>query len=137
MPLSSYIDWFRTAAGLVFSRCPKGSLAIFQQTDLVSGGRWVDKAGLLLEASQTCGAVLLWHKIVLDPEVLNAKQRGTMTGFSHILCFVAASDAEQTWDATTDAGRAIASSLACDLPDVLLLGRKVYARGMGIDAMAA
>eukprot|EP00929_Paragymnodinium_shiwhaense_P063775 TRINITY_DN31901_c0_g1_i1.p1 TRINITY_DN31901_c0_g1~~TRINITY_DN31901_c0_g1_i1.p1 ORF type:complete len:1976 (+),score=558.16 TRINITY_DN31901_c0_g1_i1:70-5928(+) len=90
LSLQEYILWFKRCASLIFTRLPAGGLSIFYQTDVVSGGQWVDKAALLCEVASSCHATLLWHKIVLEPENVGKAKEGKGTLFadySHLLGF--------------------------------------------------
>jgi hypothetical protein len=57
-------DWFVAAAGLVLRSIPSGAIAIFFQSDVLHGGRWVDKAALVNQGAAATGTDLLSHKIV-------------------------------------------------------------------------
>ncbi len=57
-------DWFVAAAGLVLRSIPRGAMAVFFQSDVLHGGRWVDKGALVSQGAAATGADLLSHKIV-------------------------------------------------------------------------
>jgi hypothetical protein len=61
--------WFIEAAAAVMHWVPEGGVAIFFQSDVRRGARWVDKAHLVLRAADSLEAELVWHKIVcrLEP----------------------------------------------------------------------
>lgn len=124
MPLTQYLQWFQKALSLIFSCCRENTLVIFLQTDIMSGGQWIDKAALICKEAEAAKATLLWHKITFDPEVVNLPRCGLSADYSHLLCFIT----------STEPGRSVYRR--CDVPDLMCRGRKVYAQGMGIEAMA-
>ena len=125
---SIHTSW--QAVRLLFSCCHDKTLVIFLQTDIMSGGQWIDKAALICKEAEISKATLLWHKITFDPEVVNMQRRGASADYSHLLCFVTASV-----DSEISSGRS-AFNGRCELPDLMPRGRKVYAQGMGTDSMA-
>ncbi|CAE8602935.1 unnamed protein product [Polarella glacialis] len=139
LTLRGYVKWFQHAARLVFSCCPEGALTVFLQTDITSGGQWLDKAALLCEVADACGATLLWHKITFDPSSVGAPRQGQSADYSHLLCFMASSGNtvdRRRHDVGADDGRAVLGT-KCSIPDLIPRGRKVYAQGMGCDAIEA
>lgn len=82
--LSGWREWFVEAAGQVIEWVPEAGVSIFFQSDVRSGGTWVDKGYLVQRAADLMGANVVWHKIVcrLPP--------GTPTwgrsSYSHLIC---------------------------------------------------
>lgn len=102
---AAWRDWFVRAARLVLQRTPGEGAAIFYQSDVKRGGRWVDKAYLVQKAAEQEDAALLFHKIVCR------RPAGTITygraAYGHLLCFsrgVQADPARATADVLADAG---------------------------------
>jgi len=77
--------WFEDAAALVLSRCPDEGVAIFFQSDVKRGGRWVDKGRLVQRAAEREGVPLLFHQIVCRVPP-GSVTRGR-AGYSHLLGF--------------------------------------------------
>mmetsp|Transcript_166913 Transcript_166913/g.530752 ORF Transcript_166913/g.530752 Transcript_166913/m.530752 type:complete len:343 (-) Transcript_166913:70-1098(-) len=120
MGMDGWEQWFQHIVQLVLRRLPKGSLAIFMQTDVkqlsrgggsVSQGsalggasgseegrywRWVDKAHLaLLAAEKVPGSRLLWHKIIFSGNLSGGGGRNSgVAGYSHYLCFTVGDELE-------------------------------------------
>ena len=136
MSLKSYVSWFQQALGLLFKSCKPETLVVFFQTDICSGGQWLDKAAMICQEADHYGASLLWHKITFDPENINLPRRGSSADYSHLLCFLVASGAaDPRWEDTSrEDGRAALSS-KCTIPDLIPRGRKVYAQGMGTNVI--
>ena len=136
MSLKSYVDWFRRALELLFKSCREGTMIIFFQTDICSGGVWLNKAALICQEADNGRAVLLWHKITFDPAAVNIPRRGGSADYSHLLCFMVLKDAvdPRREEVCRDDGRA-ALSARCSIPDLIPRGRKVYAQGMGTEVI--
>ena len=76
---------FREAARLCLLAAAPDGLCCFFQTDMRHEGRWISKAGMVLEAAAALGIPLLWHKIICrHPPGTVSRERA---GFSHLLAF--------------------------------------------------
>ena len=77
--------FFVGAARLCLQAVPPEGVAVFFQTDNRLEGRWVSKAGLVLQAAAELDVPVLWHKIVCR------RPPGTQLlgrpGFAHLLAF--------------------------------------------------
>ncbi len=77
--------WFEEAAELTLRAVPDEGVAIFFQSDVRHGGRWVDKGHLCARAAERAGMGLLFHRIVCR------KPPGTATfgraSYAHLLGF--------------------------------------------------
>ena len=85
---ASEADWrefFAEAATLCLQAVPPEGIAIFFQTDNRTAGRWISKAGLVLEAASRVGVPVLWHKVVCrrDP----GTRLPGRPGYAHLLAF--------------------------------------------------
>lgn len=98
-------SWFIGAARTVLRWLPDDGVAIFFQSDIKVGGRWIDKAYLVQRAAEDEGANLVWHKIVCrHPPGTVAPGRPS---FSHMLCFARTAGAQPVRpgpDVLADAG---------------------------------
>lgn len=117
MGLDDWRRWFIDTAGLVLSRVPDDGVAVFYQTDIKVGRRWIDKGYLVQRAAEDSRHALLWHKVVCRAPA------GTPTpgrpGYAHLLCF----------------SREVLPDLARATADVLPnLGAMTWSRAMGLDA---
>lgn len=117
LSLEEWKRWFQDAAAQVIDRCPEDGVAIFFQSDIKTGGEWIDKGYLVARAAEQMGATLLWHKIVCR------RPPGTVTwgraAYSHLHCF----------------SRGVRLDLSKALPDVLPeAGETNWTRGMGVEA---
>jgi hypothetical protein len=112
--------WFVQAAELVLRATPRGSAAVFYQTDVKRDGRWIDKAFLVQQAAATVGVPLLWHKVVCRAPVGQATF--ARPGYAHLLAFGA--ELRDPIDAAT----------ADVLPE---LGAMTWPRAMGLQATEA
>jgi hypothetical protein len=85
LDLERWQAWFVDAARAVLRWVPRAGVAIFYQSDIRSGGTWIDKGYLVMRAATEEGALLLWHKIVCR------RPPGTIAhgrpSYSHMLCF--------------------------------------------------
>eukprot|EP00435_Cladocopium_sp_Y103_P015804 s1188_g3.t2 len=127
--LKHYLDWFQKAVQLIFHCCQQGTLVIFLQTDIMTGGQWIDKASLICREADAAGQILLWHKITFDPDAVDLPRRSASADYSHLLCFIKSSSRSDG-----DCGRSAFDS-RCSVPDLLPRGRKVYAQGMGTEVV--
>jgi hypothetical protein len=76
--------WFQEAAALVMASVPDG-VAIFFQSDIRHGGRWVDKGALVTAAAERAGLGLAFHRIVCrKPPGTPSFGRAT---YAHLLAF--------------------------------------------------
>lgn len=112
--------WFSDVAELACAKVHPRSVAIFFQTDVKRGGRWIDKAYLVQRGAERAGAALLWHKIVCRAPA------GTVTygrpAYAHLLCF----------------SRELLLEPARSSADVIeRLGEMPWARAMGVEACEA
>jgi len=77
--------WFEHAAATVMGAVPDEGVAIFFQSDIRYGGRWVDKGALVTHGAERAGGQLLFHRIVCRHPA------GTLTAgrasYSHLLGF--------------------------------------------------
>ena len=84
-PLEAWAAFFAEAAAACLDAVPPEGVAVFFQTDKKVDGRWISKAGALLQVAAAQGVPLVWHKIVCR------RPPGTVIpgrpGFSHLLCF--------------------------------------------------
>lgn len=77
--------FFREAARLCLLAAAPDGLCCFFQTDMRHEGRWVSKAGMVLQAAAMLEIPLLWHKVVCrHPPGTVSRERA---GFSHLLAF--------------------------------------------------
>lgn len=112
--------WFVEAASACCAAVQESALAIFFQSDVKHGGRWIDKGALVARAAREAGLRTVFHRIVLRVPA------GTVThgraGYSHLLAF----------------SRAATLDLARPGPDVLPeAGPTTWTRGMGLHACRA
>ena len=64
MGVPAWRSWFVDTVALACSRVAPPAVAIFYQTDIKHGGRWIDKAYLVHRGAEQAGLSCLWHKIV-------------------------------------------------------------------------
>lgn len=133
--LKHYLDWFQKAVQFIFHCCQQGTLVIFLQTDIMTGGQWIDKAALICKEADAAGQILLWHKITFDPDAVEMPRRGASADYSHLLCFI---KPRRHGHGRQCDGRSAGSAFdaRCSVPDLLPRGRKVYAQGMGTEALS-
>ena len=85
MDLDAWTRWFGVAVRAVLDAVPDDGVAIFFQSDIKRGARWIDKGALVQRAADAAGVPLLFHKIVCR------KPPGTVTfgraSYSHLLGF--------------------------------------------------
>lgn len=62
--VDAWARWFEDAALAVLRATPAHGVAIFFQSDIRHGGRWIDKGALVQRAADRAGQSLLFHKIV-------------------------------------------------------------------------
>jgi hypothetical protein len=112
--------WFEHAAQACCEAADPEGLAVFYQTDVKHGGRWVDKGLLVARAAERAGLGLVFHKIVLRAPA--GSVRHGRAGYSHLLAF----------------SRSACLDLARPGPDVLPEpGPTTWTRGMGLFACRA
>lgn len=117
LSLSQWREWFIHAARLALLATPPAGATFFYQTDTRCEGAWIDKAYLCQKAAEELGVPLIWHKIV--PRLPPGQAAQGRPGYTHLLCFSRRRDLPSNWLA----------------PDILAhAGKKVWARGMGIEA---
>jgi hypothetical protein len=109
--------WFAEAARAALRATPDEGLCVFFQTDVKVEGRWVSKAGMVLQAAEALEVPLLFHKVVCR------RPPGTTLagrpGYSHLLAF----------------SRAAVDDPAAATPDVLPdLGTMPWSHSMGTRA---
>ncbi len=84
LSLDAWRTWFIDAARRVIQWVPERGLAIFYQSDVRIGGKWIDKSYLINRAIEDAGASLVWHKLVCR------KPPGSVAlgrpSYSHMLC---------------------------------------------------
>lgn len=117
LDLATWRAWFVDTVALACSRVAPRAVAIFYQTDIKHGGRWVDKGYLVHRGAEAAGLSCLWHKIVCRAPA------GTTTfgrpAYGHWLAFSAA----------------LELPTAASTPDVLPeLGTMTWARAMPMSA---
>ncbi len=117
LELAAWRAWFIETAALVCSRLAPQAVAIFYQTDIKHGGRWIDKGYLVHRGAEQAGVHCLWHKIVCRASP------GTTTfgrpAYAHWLAF----------------SPALELSPAISTPDVLPeLGEMTWSRAMPMSA---
>ena len=119
LALESWRAWFLGAVQAVIDAVPPDRVAIFFQSDIRHGGRWVDKGSLVVRAAEDAGAGVLFHKIV------SRRPPGLVTtgrpGFTHLI--------------------AVSRELRCEgplaIPDIIVdPGRQPWVRAMGVKAAA-
>lgn len=105
MDLDAWARWFVVAARAVLDAVPDDGVAIFFQSDIKRGARWIDKGALVQRAADAAEIPLLFHKIVCR------KAPGTVTfgraSYSHLLGFsrgVHPKPARATADVLPDGG---------------------------------
>ncbi len=112
--VAAWRAWFVDTVALACRAVVDESVCVFYQTDVKHGGRWIDKAHLVLKGAETAGSELLWHKIVC-----RAPPGSTTFGrpaYAHLVCV----------------SRARRISPGESTPDVLpSLGEMSWARAMG------
>ena len=99
LSLAAWRPWFRAACASILARVPAHSCAIFYQTDIKVEGRWVSKAALVMQAAESLGIALVWHKIVVVNSL--GTIRGSTAGYVHLLCFSREHREDSRW-ATPD-----------------------------------
>lgn len=111
MPAPEFARWYRRAIDLCIYAAA-GPVIIYC-TDRKTGGQWLSKAGIIIEAAQAVGWRLLWHKIVLrrGPGLIDIHR----PGYSHLIAI---------------GGAGIKPGQAS--PDVMERGRMLYPNGMGM-----
>ena len=119
LALPDWREWFLRAVRLVVEAVPETSAAVFFQSDIKEGGRWIDKGALVISAAEEAGAQVLFHKLVCR------RPPGTLTGgrpgYTH---FIAVSRAMKCPD-------------VLPIPDIITdPGRSLWIRALGIRAAA-
>lgn len=83
LALEAWRAWFLGAVRAVIDAVPPDRVAIFFQSDIRQGGRWIDKGALVARAAEDAGAGVLFHKIV------SRRPPGLVTtgrpGFTHLI----------------------------------------------------
>jgi hypothetical protein len=125
--LDAYRRFLDRAVGEVFERLRERGIAIFYQSNVKTGGLWLDKAHAIHASVDALGGRLLWHKIALfrAPETLMPSIRARGPPYSHLLAFSKGVRIDEPWFE------------AAATPDVLARGRMPWARAMGVDACEA
>jgi hypothetical protein len=109
--------WFVDTVALACSRVAPRAVAIFYQTDIKHGGRWIDKGYLVHRGAEQAGLSCLWHKIVCRAPA--GRTTYGRPAYGHWLAFSA--ELELSTSAST--------------PDVLPeLGEMTWARAMPMSA---
>lgn len=120
LELGAWQEWFLQTAALACSRVHPQAVAIFYQTDVKHGGRWIDKAYLIHRAAEQAGLHCLWHKIVC--RTTPGQTTFGRPSYGHWLAFP----------------RALQLPAAASTPDVLPeLGGMTWARAMPMSAAVA
>jgi len=84
MNVQEWKSWFISTAQTILQWIPREGVAIFFQTDIRLGGRWLDKSYLINKAADDIGSDLIWHKIICrQPPGSISQGRPT---YSHLLC---------------------------------------------------
>lgn len=85
LSLDEWLAWFARAATLILTRVPDEGVAIFFQSDIRTGGTWIDKGAIVQRAAHALGIPLLFHTIVCR------RPPGTVTysraSYSHLIGF--------------------------------------------------
>jgi hypothetical protein len=85
LSLDEWLLWFERAATLIFERVPPDGVAIFFQSDIRTGGQWIDKGAIVQRAAHALQIPLLFHTIVCR------RAPGTVTysraSWSHMIGF--------------------------------------------------
>jgi hypothetical protein len=117
LDLPAWRAWFVDTVALACSRVAPEAVAIFYQTDIKHGGRWVDKGYLVHRGAEQAGLSCLWHKIVCRaPAGVTTFGR---PAYGHWLAF----------------SPALALPTAVSTPDVLPeLGEMTWSRAMPMSA---
>ena len=117
--LPVWCEWFVGAARLVVESVPDDSAAVFFQSDIKRDGAWIDKGALVIQAAESVGARVLFHKIVCrrPPGMLTQGR----PGFTHLI--------------------AVSRTMQCPevlpIPDVIPdAGPSLWVRAMGVKAAA-
>lgn len=83
--VDQYLQWFQSAAKLIFQKTSIDGYVFFIQTDRKIEGAWIDKSYYLTKVADNNGWRLMWHKLCLNRPVGSANlHRPT---YSHILCY--------------------------------------------------
>lgn len=77
LPLAKWRHWFRYVCIGILQRVPHDGVGIFYQTDIRSGGEWISKAFLVMQAAEHVGMKLIWHKVRKDTK---RNKKGKNTG---------------------------------------------------------
>jgi hypothetical protein len=119
LALEAWRAWFLSAVRAVIDAVPPDRAAIFFQSDIRQGGRWVDKGALVVRAAEDAGAGVLFHKIV------SRRPPGLVTtgrpGFTHLIAV----------------SRELYYEGPLAIPDIIVdPGRQPWVRAMGVKAAA-
>jgi len=119
LALESWRAWFLGAVQAVIDAVPPAGAAIFFQSDIRHGGRWIDKGALVTRAAEDAGAGVLFHKIV------SRRPPGLVTtgrpGFTHLIAV----------------SRELYYEGPLAIPDIIVdPGRQPWVRAMGVKAAA-
>lgn len=84
LALDAWQEWFQATVSTIVRWLPPAGVAIFFQSDIVLGPRWVDKGHLVQCGAERAGGVLLWHRIVCrrPPDTASLGR----ASYSHLLC---------------------------------------------------
>lgn len=85
LDVDAWAAWFTETARVICNAVADDGVAVFFQTDVKLGGRWIDKAFLIQLGAQQAGTQLLWHKIVCRAPA-GVVTRGR-PAYAHLLCF--------------------------------------------------
>ena len=77
--------WFVETVALACRQVADEAVAIFYQTDIKRGGRWIDKGYLVQKGAEAAGSHLLWHKVVcrVPPGAITMGR----PAYAHLLAF--------------------------------------------------
>jgi hypothetical protein len=109
--------WFVETVALACRQLADEAVAIFYQTDIRRGGRWIDKGYLVQRGAEAAGSHLLWHKIVcrVPPGIITMGR----PSYAHLLAF----------------SRGLRLDLGRSTADVLpSTGAMTWSRAMGVAA---
>lgn len=120
MDVAAWREWFVATVALVCTQTADAAPAVFYQTDVKQGGRWIDKSHLVALGADRAGAACLFHKVVCRAPA-GAATFGR-PGYAHLLAF------------SRDLRVPVAESTADVLPG---LGEMSWARAMGTAACEA
>jgi hypothetical protein len=120
LSFEAWKDWFVSATQLICEKLHETDVAIFFQTDIKRGGRWVDKSFLVQKGAERAASHCLFHKIVC--RAAPGQVTFGRPAYAHLLAF----------------SKSLPVELSAASADVLPgLGEMTWARAMGVSACVA